>query len=88
MPTVVRAVDFVEQDGKVIQGIEVIDLLAANGPYKTGRWVKAGLPEEPDRCDWCELADIKAAIGSVTIGGYKRGYCQAHEEEARREAQR
>jgi len=75
-------------DGKVIHAIEVTDLLAANGPYKTGRWVKLPSDEEPDRCDWCELADIKAAIGSVTIGGYKRGYCQAHEEEARREAQR
>ena len=86
MPTVVRAVDFVGPDGKVTQGIEVIDLLAANGPYKTGRWVKLPSDEEPDRCDWCELADIKAAIGSVTIGGYKRGYCQAHEEKARKEA--
>jgi len=58
--------------------ILVENLLAKYGPYKVGRWCKA--PEEPDRCDFCLLADIKPAVGFVVDeDGWRHGYCSQHQ---------
>ncbi len=55
----------------------VEDLLAKYGEPKTGRWAK--VPYEPDRCDFCPLADIKPAIGFTTESdGWRHGYCEHH----------
>jgi len=53
----------------------LIDLLATHGPYKVGRWCKA--PDEPDRCYFCPLADVKPATGYVVRDGWRHGHCQA-----------
>ena len=56
--------------------ILVEDLLAKHGPYKIGRWCRP--PQEPDRCDFCPLADIKPAVGFVEEEGWRRGFCEDH----------
>ena len=59
----------------------VQDLNATHGPHKVGRWCKP--PHVPDRCDFCELADIRPAIGYVTEqDGWRHGYCERHKGEA------
>ena len=54
----------------------VENLLYKYGPAKVGRWCRA--PEVPDRCKWCELADIRPAVGFVLDGEWRLGYCPAH----------
>jgi formate dehydrogenase maturation protein FdhE len=62
--------------------IIVVDLLAKYGKPKTGRWAKA--PDEPDRCYYCPLSDIKPSVGFVEDGeGWRYGYCAEHKAKAR-----
>lgn len=66
------------------QPILVDDLLAKHGTYQVGRWCSAGGPAVPDRCDACDLADIRPAVGYVQARGWRFGFCEQHQAKVER----